>query len=314
MPGPINANLQRRINKEAFYAEIEASKNERAWPKFAEKIPQDAASVIRPGFGSIPKPTQISGTAAGMNAAKIKALKDYSYTTTVVEWDLSVGMKRSLFEDNEEEAGRIGRLHGQSASVFFDERAIAQLDSTTALGYDGIALYSGSHPESGTNQDNDRTSTAATGTKPTAAELETALEDNLPTLRDFNDDQGRPVNEGVTRFTIVIPPEFEWVYKLTLDPNLRDQAIDSSGVTGRFRGMFDVVVSAYVPADRHFIFAQNRTRKALGLYTKTDWDYFSNIGTDSDAWRLGRLAVFTGYSRFEFAPMDWKTTIRHVYT
>jgi hypothetical protein len=314
MPGPINVNLQRRINKEAFYAEIEASRNERCWPRFAERITQDAASVIRPGFGSIPKPTQMSGSTAGMSSAQLKGLKDYSYTTTVVEWDLSVAMKRSLLEDNMEEAGRVGRLHGQSASVYFDERAISQLDSTTALGYDGKALYVADHDESGTDQDNDRTTNIGVVAKPTATELETALEDNLPALRDFTDDQGRPVNEGVSRFMILIPPEYEWIYRLALDPNLRDQAIDSSGVTGKFRGLFDIKVSAYVTADRHFIFAQNRTRSALGLYVKTDWDYFSNIGTDSDAWRLGRQAVFTGYARFEFAPMDWKTTVRHVYT
>jgi hypothetical protein len=314
MPGPINVNLQRRINKEAFYSEIEASRNERVWPMFAERIGQDAASVIRPGFGSIPKPTQISGTVAGMSSAQLKALKDYSYTTTVVEWDLSVSMKRSLFEDNMEEAGRVGRLHGQSASVFNDERAITQLDSTTALGYDGIALYSGSHAESGSNQDNDRTTAIVLATSPTAVEMEAAITENLKALRDFTDDQGRPVNEGVSRFTILVPPESEWVTKLTLDPDLSGQAIDSSGVTGVFRGMFDIRTSAYVPNDRYYIFAQNRTRKALGMYVKTDWDYFSNIGTDSDAWRLGRLAVFTGYARFEFQPMDWKTTTRHVFT
>ena len=314
MPGPINVDLTRRINKEAFYAEIEASKNERVWPKFAERIMQESASTIRPGFGSIPKPVQISGTAAGMSSARIKGLKDYSYTTTVQEWDLSVGMKRSLFEDNMEEAGRIGRLHGQSASVWFDEHAITQLGSTTALGYDGIALYSGSHAESGTNQDNDRTTSIVLATTPTAAEIEAAITENLIALRDFRDDHSRPVNEGVSRFTILGPPESEHVMRLALDPNLSGQAIDSSGVTGTFRGMFDIWTSAYVTNDRYYIFANNRTRSALGLYVKTDWDYFSNIGTDSDAWRLARQAVFTGYARFDFAPRDWKTTTRHVFT
>jgi hypothetical protein len=248
---PINADLTRRINKEAFYSEIDAAMNERAWPKIAERIEQDVTSVVRVGMGSMPKPVQLSGTAGGGNTARVKSMKDFAQTTTVVEWDLSVGEPRSLVEDQPDEAARIGRIHGQSASVFFDERAIGQLDSTTALGYDGIALYSTGHLESGSAQDNAKTSAAATGTKPTAAELEAALEVNLPALRNFRDDQGRPVNEGVTRFTILIPPDFEWVYKGVLDPNLRDQAIDSSGVTGKFRGMFDIVVSAYVPTDRH---------------------------------------------------------------
>jgi hypothetical protein len=311
---PINPDLTRRINREAFYNELDAAMNERVWPSIAQRVEQDVASVVRVGMGSIPKPVQLSGTAAGMNSARVKSLKDYAQTTTVVEWDLSVGMQRSTVEDLPEEAARIGQIHAQSASVFFDERAIAQLDSTTALGYDGVALYSGSHAESGTAQDNDRTTAAATGTKPTAAELEIALEEDLPVLRLLTDDQGRFVNEGVTRYSILIPPAFEHVYNLTLNPTFRDQAIDSSGVTGRFRGMFDIKVSGYVPADRHFIFAQNRVRTALGFYVKTDWDYHSNIGTDSDAWQHGRTAIFTGYARFEYLPRDWKTTVRHIYS
>src|SRR3990172_8089007 len=290
-----NVDLTRKISKEAFYGETDAAQNERVWPKIAERIPQDVASVIRPWMGAIPKPVQLSGTAAGTSTARAKSLKDYTFTTTVVEWDLTVEMPRSAVEDLPEEVARIGRNHGNPASVFFDERMIGQLDSTTATGYDGIALYSGSHAESGTSKDNDRTTAAATGTKPTAAELETALEEDLTVLKLFTDDQGRYVNEGVTRYVILISPDYEFIYNLVLNPMMKDQAIDSSGVTGRFRGMFEIVVSGYVPATRHFIFAQNRTRKALGYFAKTDWDYNSNIGTASDAWNYGRTALFSGY-------------------
>ena len=131
---PINPNLQRRIAKEAFYAEIDAAQNERVWPKIAERIPQEVASVIRPGMGAVPKPTQSGGTAAGMQSTQVRSMKDYQFTTTVVPWDLSIGMPREVVEDLPEEVDRIGRNHGNSAAVFFDERAISQLDSTTALG------------------------------------------------------------------------------------------------------------------------------------------------------------------------------------
>jgi hypothetical protein len=313
MPFPTTPNLQKRINREAFYTEIEEAQNERVWPKIAEKIPQDVASVIRVGMGQVPKPEQVSGSTAGQGGIRAKSLKDYQQTTTVVSWDLSVTMPRDVVEDLPEEPARIGREHGESASVWFDERAINQLDSTTALGYDTVALYSDSHSEFGT-QDNARTSAAATGTKPTAAEVETALEDNLPALRNFTDDQGHFVNEGVSGFTILIPPDFEWVYRGVLDPTLSQQAIDASGITGKFRGMFDIIVSGHVPNDRHFIFAKTRRRRALGCFLKTDWDYNSNIGTASDAWQHGRTAIFTGYARFEFLPRHWSVTVRHIYT
>jgi hypothetical protein len=307
---PTTPDLTRRINKEGFYGEMDAANAERAWPKFAERISQDVASVIRPGMGAVPKPVQLSGSAAGMSGARAKQLKDYSYTTTVVEWDLTIEMPRSTVEDLPEEAARIGRQHGQSASVFFDERAIAQLESTTALGYDGKALYSATHGESGTSQDNETTSAGT----PTVAQIETTLEANLAALMDFKDDQGRPANEGVGRYTILVNPLQYFAYKTALDPNMSSQAIDSSGGKGTFRGMFDIVSSSYVTTKYHYIFAQNRTRKALGFYVKTDWDYNSNIGTASDAWNHGRMAIFSGYARFEFQPLDWKTTIRHIFT
>ncbi len=310
---PVSANLTRRINKEAFYAEIDAAKNERIYPMISEAIPQDVASVIRPGMGAIPKPIQLSGTNAGMSGARVKQLKDYEFTTTVVEWDLSIEMPRSTIEDLPEEVARIGRNHGGSATVYFDERMIAQLDSTTANGYDSKPLYSTTHDESGTNQDNARTD-AVTDTLPDVGELETALDEDLVALRNFTDDQGRPVNEGASGWLILIPPEYEYLYRGVLDPTLSAQAIDASGATGRFRGLFDIRVSAYIAGDRHFIFAKSRNRKALGFFEKTAWDYNSNIGTDSDAWQHGRTAIFSGYARFEFLPWDWKTTVRHVFT
>lgn len=311
---PTNPNLLRRINRDSFFEELDMASAERIYPAISERVEQETSSVIRVGMGGVPKPTQIGGSTAGTSAAIAKQMKDYQQTTTVVPWDLTVDMPREMVEDLPEEVARLGREHGNSASAFFDERAIAQLDSTTALGYDGVALYSTVHPESGTNQDNAKTSPAATGTKPTAAELEVQLEVNLPALRLFTDDQGHFVNEGVKKFTILIPPDYEWIYNLVLNPNLSQQAIDSSGVTGKFRGMFDIVVSGYVPATRHYIFAQNRIKKALGYYVKTPWNYFSNIGTESDAWNFNHTALFTGYARFEFLPRAWNTTLRHVWS
>jgi hypothetical protein len=311
---PINADLLRRINQEAFYSEIDAAANERIYPKIAEMINQEVTSVIRPGLGAIPKPIQLSGTTGGSNAPRVKQLKDYVFTTSVVEWDLTVEMPRSVVEDLPDEASRIGRMHGSASQVFFDERLVQQLDSTTALGYDGKALFSTTHGESGTSQDNAHTVAAGTGTIPTVAELQAQLALDLVGLRGYTDDQGRPANEGVGQFLILIPPAFEWVYKTVLDPSMAAQSVDSSGALGQFRGMFETVVSAYVPADRHFIFAKSRTRRAIGLFTKTPWDYKSNIGSDSDAWNFGRMAMFSGYARFELFPWDWKTAVRNVWT
>ena len=75
-----------------------------------------------------------------------------------------------------------------------------------ALCYDGEAFFDTDHAEgdSGT-QDNDLTGAAATGTQPTAAEAESAVMACVSAILGFKDDQGEPMNEGASKFRIVIP-------------------------------------------------------------------------------------------------------------
>src|SRR5882672_10639658 len=294
---PVNPELTRRIVNDAFYAEIEAAAQERLYPLISEEIQQDVVTVIRPSMGAVPKPTQLSGTASGGSGAREKQMKDYKYTTTVHEWDLTVTQPRSVAEDLPEEMARISRNLGASATVFFDEHAVRQLDSTTDFGYDQRPLFDASHAEAaGLPSPDDafatQSNTHTAATDPLLpADIESSIETQLKALRNFRDDQGRPVNEGVTRFTILLSPLEEWAYQGILNPTRSAQAIDKSGGTGKFRGMFDVKVSAYVPTKTAYVFAQGRTKRALGFYMRTPWTFNSNIGTDADSWQLTRKAI-----------------------
>jgi hypothetical protein len=306
MAGLINLEMTKRIVMDSFYSEIAAAQNERLYPLISENIPQEVTSVTRPGFGSVPKPTQISGTTAGTNAAQARSIKDYQFTTTVVEWDLTIDFPRSTVEDLPDEAAAKARDLANSGAVFFDERAVQQLDGST-VGYDGKALYSTTHDESGSNQDNTATGTVAT---PAASDIEARIGAAIVKLRNFRDDQNRPVNEGTTRYLLLVGPDLERVANIALNPTMSQQAVDSSGVTGVYRGQFDIRTSAYVPTKKMYLFATNRLRKALGFYTKTAWSFTNNIGTASDEWNFGRTALFSGYARFELLPRDWKVTVR----
>lgn len=310
MAGTINIEVTKRIIMDSFYKEIAQAQLERVYPKIAEEIPQETTSVTRPGFGSVPRPIQLSGTTDGGSSAKSRTVKDYQFTTTVVEWDNTIDLPRALVEDLPDEAAMLARNLAAAGTVHLDERGIAQLDSATALGYDGKALYSTTHNESGSNQDNAKT-TAGT---PTATEFEASLGVSVAALRGYTDDQGRPVNEGATRYTILVAPGQERVANIVLNPTMSAQAVDSSGVTGVYRGQFDIITSAYVPDKRYFLFSQNRNRKALGFYVKTPWTFVNNIGTESDAWNYGRKAIFSGYARFEMLPRDWKVTVRYIFS
>jgi phage major head subunit gpT-like protein len=77
---------------------------------------------------------------------------------------------------------------------------------TSGLCYDGQYFFDTDHSEgdSGT-QDNDLTGAAATGTQPTAAEAETAIMACVTAILGFKDDQAEPMNEGASKFRIMIP-------------------------------------------------------------------------------------------------------------
>lgn len=75
--------------------------------------------------------------------------------------------------------------------------------------YDGQRFFDTDHAEgdSGT-QDNDLTGAAATGTQPTAAEAEAAVMACVSAILGFKDDQGEPMNEGASKFRIIIPTAY----------------------------------------------------------------------------------------------------------
>jgi phage major head subunit gpT-like protein len=72
--------------------------------------------------------------------------------------------------------------------------------------YDGHTFFDTDHSEgdSGT-QDNDLTGAAATNTQPTPTELMDAIMLCIQAILGFKDDQGEPMNEGASRFRVMVP-------------------------------------------------------------------------------------------------------------
>lgn len=306
---PQNAEILQGIYRKSFFDNFSSGQSSRFYSALSKDIPQSETTSTYTSFGSVPEPNQLSGSAASAGIPSAKALKDYKLAVTVVEHQVKVSMPRSVAEDNPADAqGMVAKLGGK-ASFYYDRLFIACLTSSTLLGYDGKVIYSATHAESGTNQDNEHTSAGT----PTGAEIETALTTQLGALMAFTDDQGTPVNEGVTSYTLLVNPLQFFTYKSVLDPNLSQQAIDSSGGTGKFRGMFTVISSALVASKTHYLFA-NGVDPAVGFFHKTDWDLKSNMYTDSDLWNHSNTAMFTGYARMAFYPWNWKATDRYVFT
>jgi hypothetical protein len=306
---PQNAEILQGIYRANFFDSFTSGQSSRFYSKLCKDVPQDVETVTYTSFGSVPEPSLLSGTAASAGISSAKVLKDYKMAVSVREHNVHVQMPRSVAEDNPTDAGNlVGKLGGK-ASFYYDRQMIACLTSSTLLGYDGKVVYSATHGESGSSQDNEHT-TAGT---PTGAQVETAITTGLGALMAFTDDQGTYVNEGVTSYTILVNPAQYFTYKAVLDPTMSKQAVDSSGGTGVFRGMFEIISTSLVASKTHYIFA-NGVEPAVGFFHKTEWDMKSNMYTDSDVWTDSHRAKFTGYARFSFYPWQWKSTVRYVFS
>lgn len=320
MAWPINAEILQGIVKTSFYGALQTAEADLVYPKLCQTIAQEDLTVTYTSFGNVPEPRQMSGSVASSGTRQAKALKDYKLTGTVVEFETTASLPRSVVETNPSEIGRITEQMAQKCALFLDRRFIATALPASTAGYDGVSLYNDAHLESGTAQDNNRTAVAAgtvpTTTFPTAAELESALGVEIGALKGFTDDQGTPVNANISRYSIICPITYEYLYRTVLEPQKGQiSGTDVSGGTGRFRGLFTVYASPFVATeDRHYLFGMRPGAFAVALLKNKDWEIKTNIGTDSDVWNMNQTALFMAYGRFEFYPWDWKTTLIEVWT
>lgn len=134
----------------------------------------------------------------------------------------------------------------------------------TGLCYDGQCFFDTDHAEgdSGT-QDNDLTGAAATNTKPTAAEAETALMACVAAILGYKDGQGEPMNEDATAFRIMIPTVYLSPFAAVL--NNEFIAAGQSNIVKNIDGFrFSLSVNARLTSGAKFyVFREDGDTKAL---------------------------------------------------
>lgn len=322
MAWPENTQVTSTIIHDDFFSTLEKAETQRFYPKLTEEKTQDDITATYTSMGSVPEPHQMSGTLGG-GPQQAAILKDWILAASVVEWDNTIYFRRLVAKSQGSQVrSRVTRL-AEKAQKFMDKSLLVACASSTA-GYDGVAAFSTAHPESGANQTNTSSTVAATGTNPTAAEMETALITATGQLLGIVDDQGTPVCEGVTRFAFIVHPTMAFTARTVVSPLMSNQAVDASGVTGRFRGLVDVYVSAYCTStgatggtvDRAFLFADpgEVADRAFWLCRLEDWMFSDNIDNEnSDLWNQGQ-----GYARswaaHIFMPGNWQVAQRLIWT
>lgn len=317
-PQPINPEVTRDIVYNDFFDALENAQTQRFYPRLSVEKTQGEITTVYPSFGSVPEPTQVGGIlGGGPDPATI--LKDWKVTATVFPWRQTVLFDRLVAETKGAEISEKSRQMAFKAMKGMDKILCQALVNTTVTGYDAVSLFNTAHPESGANQSNKISVDIATPTAPTAAEVETALNTALPKLKGFTDDQGTPVNEGITKVIALVPETFEFAFRTVVSPLMTQQAVDSSGVTGRFRGLVDVIISAYASStgatsgtkDRFWLFAEpsESVARALALCRVMDWSFNSNIGDESsDQWNKGEGYLYS-YAAHAYIPWNWQAAI-----
>lgn len=319
---PVNSSLNSAILQDDFYDNVERAANARFYPRLSvEKTVQEITTTF-PSFGSVPEIRQLSGISGGGTRQPVP-LKDWAVSATVFEWEQTVPFTRLVAQSKPEAVRAKTAQLAQKAQKGMDKVLCQALMSTTVLGYDGVALLSASHPESGTNQSNLTTgANITTNYVPTGAEAEAMLNSATGLMMAVLDDQGTPVNEGVDRFIVLVPPPMEFPFLRIVDPSMSQFSVDSSGGTGVYRGKFEVISSAYATStgltsgtmDRIFVFAKDSFEYALALTRLADWQFNSNIGNDSsDAWNSG-MGFIRSWAAFAYVPWQWQSIQCHIVT
>lgn len=319
---PINSNVNSDILQSDFFDSVERAQQNRFHPRLSTPKTVSEITTSFPSFGAVPEIRQMSGVSGG-GPRQAVALKDWTVSATMYEYEQTVPIRRLVAESKPDAVRAKTAQIAQKAMKGMDRTLCQALVSSNA-GYDGVSLTNTAHPESGASQSNLVTGANITLPAMTAAEAEAALVSAIPALKAFQDDQGTPVNEGVSRFIVLCPLQFEIAMKLVVDPSLSNQAIDSSGVTGRFRGQVEVIGSAYATTtgltsgtvDRFWVFPVDVDSGggALALATLADWQFNTNIGNDnSDDWNKGE-GYLRSWAAFAYVPWNWHSVMCHILT
>lgn len=319
----------RRDAQVTFLANVSSDIMASPLSQFVTDFTTNKMSLVAGWSGAAPSPRRRDGQVVH------RSLKFYEHTVTPVIWDNTIDVDISTLNDTQatgvaiDAAAKLGQKNARHQL----SRAVAVLEAgngtTIASGYDGVALYSGSHPESGTNQDNDFTSAAATGTSPTAAELEAVVDTDVVAMMGFTDDQGDVYDLDSGNFTFVFPRQM-WTaaHKVigrngtvgTSTPSSMGTQTTDAGDTlpvGVFRGTYEYYFEPLLSnADRFYIMRKPKAgnASALAFNMREPWKLLVKTPDNSDYSVDNDVIWYTSKARYEVGYGDWRATALHVFT
>ena len=235
---------------------------------------------------------------------------EYTYRPVLDKFEMSLLFPLDWV--NNDKTGQVNRLLGAGAQRYrqWPSKLIAALlnNGATDLCFDGQAFFSTTHSWGSSGTISNRiTYDGAVADAPTVNEAATAIINAVQSLQGYLDDQGEPVNEGMTRVALVCPTGAigAAVMQAAKEKNLdTGTGVRSNPVLG-LGVQLDVIVSPRITVQR--MFAVNGTPGAIPfafIENKNDFKISmkgagSDYEHDNDAWEAGIKAVgVAGYGHF----------------
>lgn len=296
---------------------------------FVSRIKATGSAIDFAWFGAIDYPVEWGGGRAGSD---IKAYTDqlvpvaYGRTYDIDADTLSDDQTQTLTE----RLKGVGEVNKDHANLLASQFVEAGTAGTIDTSYDGQFVYDTDHDESGSNQSNDLTGAAATGTAPTPDEFESAIGAAFEAGAAFKNDKGNPMGLTLAGATIEVPPAMMLEAMIVLGPgragNLPPElrgagggvnASDQSGVQGIFRNTVSWMVNYHSTNTDRFRVHWPATAAAVGpmvLADREDWrvKYYDPFN-DKDCDDRNLVQVKTR-ARFKLGPGLWQKTISYIFT
>jgi phage major head subunit gpT-like protein len=203
------------------------------------EVPSNTFQETYNWFGTVPAMREWVGER------QLSSLSKSNYTIINKDWESTLEVERNAIEDD-----RLGIIRPRINQLALEAvRSQEQLVVDTLrlgiseLAYDGQFFFDTDHVTPGATFQTSQ-SNKLTGTGVTLAALQTDYPVAVAAMRNFKDDQGRPMNISPTH--VMVPPALEGVFRTFLNSEFVPGGTNVAGVSNVWRNSATLLVNSYL--------------------------------------------------------------------
>ncbi len=234
---------------------------------------------------------------------EIKALSENSYSLKNKTWEATLGIERSVLEDDKYGQIKI-RIEELAMSVSRHRNKLVfetLISGNSQKCFDGQNFFSTSHKYSGKG-----VYSAGQSNLGSLSLTEANLKTSISNISKIKSSQGEPLY--LVPDTIVVPPELEWTAKeLTLSTY-----IGESHSANPLKGTLKVIVSPYITdSDSWYLLCCNSALKPIILQERCPVE-FTALGTNSEEGFMRDLFLFGVRGRYNAGFSYWQLAYANI--